>query len=899
MQGTKAMARQTKENLFGSDNDPSAQGPVECLGLKFPNDEARRAHFTEILRQKLKDPAFRKIEGFPIGQDEDILALSDPPYFTACPNPFLGKVIADRSGFGSTDTTYHREPYAFDVSEGKGDQSYYIHSYHTKVPPSAVAKYISHYADANSVVLDCFSGSGMTGLGASLTNKSNLLTVLLDLSPASTFISYFHNCFRPKHKHFQLIEDLLALLRAEFDSWYSTSHTGWASSVEAPKNWQARSGKSGGTGRTKFVVWSTIVACPECAHPASLWDMCVDLPNNTSADVFNCPSCKAVLVKERKFAKKHNGHLVQPVKESVTDLQLGKTVHRIKRIPVLVSYEVNGTRYEKSPGVEDLEHIRLAESKRTTHWCPTERMPEGDESRRNDEAGITHSHHFFPARTLHVLAAAWEFLCKHDPGLLGLVTGILTRSSWQNRYMPQHRGNRSREVVGPLSGTLYIPYFSLEINPVEYLYEKGQSALRSLSQKPTPKAIISTQSASSMSSVLPDKSIDYSFIDPPFGSNLQYAELSYIMECWLKVRTASASEAVVNVTRNVSIEGYCDRMRQALSAVAKSLKPGRWVTLEFHNSQNAIWSAIQVALNEAGMVIADVRTLDKKKGTTKQLTNANAVQQDLVITAYRPTEELESLLTLHSGDTASVWDFVRTHLGVLPVFVETAQGAGEVIAERQNYLLFDRLIAFFIQRGILLPVSAADFYEGLRQRFPERDTMYFLPHQITEYDRKRLAVKSVEQYELFVSDERTAIQWVRRQLGEKAMTYQELQPLYMREAQRVWERHEQPIELMTLLNQGFVKSDDDKWHIPDHKNESHLEQLRNRELLKEFQQYLDTKGKLKVVRTEALRAGFKDFWQKKNYSTIVQMAKRVPETVIQEDAALLMYFDNASLMSGE
>jgi len=33
--------------------------------MKFPNDEARRAYFVEKLREKLKDPAFRKIEGFP------------------------------------------------------------------------------------------------------------------------------------------------------------------------------------------------------------------------------------------------------------------------------------------------------------------------------------------------------------------------------------------------------------------------------------------------------------------------------------------------------------------------------------------------------------------------------------------------------------------------------------------------------------------------------------------------------------------------------------------------------------------------------------------------------------------------------------------------------------------
>ena len=70
-------------------NSETPSGPVECLGQTFPNEEARREHFQAILREKLKDPEFRKIEGFPIGADEDILALSDPPYYTACPNPFI------------------------------------------------------------------------------------------------------------------------------------------------------------------------------------------------------------------------------------------------------------------------------------------------------------------------------------------------------------------------------------------------------------------------------------------------------------------------------------------------------------------------------------------------------------------------------------------------------------------------------------------------------------------------------------------------------------------------------------------------------------------------------------------------------------------------------------------
>jgi hypothetical protein len=87
--------------------------------------------------------------------------------------------------------------------------------------------------------------------------------------------------------------------------------------------------------------------------------------------------------------------------------------------------------------------------------------------------------------------------------------------------------------------------------------------------------------------------------------------------------------------------------------------------------------------------------------------------------------------------------------------------------------------------------------------------------------------------------------------------------------------------------------------VPDAKRESDLEQLRHRELMKEFRQYLDTNGKLRVVRTEALRAGFKDCWQRQDYSTIVQVAKRAPDAAIQEDSVLLMYYDNASIRSGE
>ena len=61
------MSEFDQSNLDLTIETPS--GPIECLGQTFESDEARREHYTELLRDKLEDPEFRKIEGFPIGED--------------------------------------------------------------------------------------------------------------------------------------------------------------------------------------------------------------------------------------------------------------------------------------------------------------------------------------------------------------------------------------------------------------------------------------------------------------------------------------------------------------------------------------------------------------------------------------------------------------------------------------------------------------------------------------------------------------------------------------------------------------------------------------------------------------------------------------------------------------
>jgi hypothetical protein len=449
--------------------------------------------------------------------------------------------------------------------------------------------------------------------------------------------------------------------------------------------------------------------------------------------------------------------------------------------------------------------------------------------------------------------------------------------------MPEHG---SRALVGPMAGTFYLPALSVENNVLHQLefqfkklknlkYEKGNT-------------IVSQQSATDISNI-PNNSIDYIFIDPPFGANIMYSELNSISESWLRVITNAANEAIINKTQHKELPEYQKLMVSSFKELYRVLKPNRWMTIEFHNSKNSVWNAIQEALSVSGFIIADVRTLNKEKKTINQYNTKGAVDQDLIISVYKPKDSFKRDFISHAGSEETAWSFVRQHLENLPVVV-VKNGKIELIAERQAFLLYDRMVAYHIMNGIAVPLDATDFYKGLDERFLKRDGMYFLADQVSEYDTARI-VNDVEpiQFELFVTNEKSAIAWLYQQL-ETPQTYAELQPKFMQEI-KAWDKFEVRPELAVLLEENFLQDDKGRWYIPDITKASDVAKLREKKLLKEFEGYLATKGKLKLFRTEAIRVGFAKLWADKNYKLIVETAERLPEKVIQEDDKLLMYYD--------
>jgi len=317
--------------------------------------------------------------------------------------------------------------------------------------------------------------------------------------------------------------------------------------------------------------------------------------------------------------------------ETVYDRALSLTTQKRKQVPVLISYSIGKKRYKKRPDTEDLALISRVENADIPYWHPAQlfmfKKGNWGDLQRNYHDGTTHTHHFYTRRNLLTLAAFFDrvVVAKGRQRLLltSWFTSTHTRLHRMNRYMPQHRRH-----VGPLSGTLYLSYLPVEISPLYFVPQKLRRYL-GITFPSTHQCILETRSASVIS--LPDDTIDYIFTDPPFGDNLPYAELNFLWESWLKTYTNTTEEIIVSKIQRKGLAEYQRLMEQCFREAYRVLKPGRWMTVEFHNSRNAIWNAIQEALLRAGFVIADVRTLDKRKGTTKQLTyTGGAVKQDLI-----------------------------------------------------------------------------------------------------------------------------------------------------------------------------------------------------------------------------------------------------------------------------
>lgn len=774
----------------------------------------------------------RNTEGFPIGDDEDILNLSEPPYYTAYPNPYI-KDFIDYFGtpYDEENDDYDIEPFSKDQSYGRTDKVYNIHFYHTKVPPQSIKSYIEHYTNDGDIVLDFFSGSGMTGVSGLRLNRH---PILVDLSPFATFIS-FNNCNKlDLYKFKTFAENVFNSVFNEYAYLFYINQND--------------------TRQRNFTVWSEVQNCPFCSNDYIFFEA------ESKGREIKCPHCNAILKKNKLKCK---------LNENGKGIFVPVEIHYINNNNKRESISIN--KYEKDI-LEELNNINIP------YWYPRDELPIGfNTSQPIRSHGFSNVADFFTKRNLLVISAFFNEIEMYDieveykTKLKYAITGAMTRLTVLNRYMPSH--NRH---VGPLSGTLYVPKLYAEINPFKNIKEKINAIINADYFYKNNNFVVSNQSATCLENI-PDNSIDYIFIDPPFGENLMYSEINFISESWIKVFTYNNDEVIINSFQEKGESEYFELMYSALKESFRILKPNRWITLEFHNSKASIWRIIQESLIKSGFIIAQVVTLDKQKGTTKQLSYDGTVKNDLMINAYKPNNQFRSNFIKKAGLNMEL-NFIRMQLNKLPI---------KLVIERTHQMLYSQLLAQYIQNGFEINMDASEFYNLLNNNFVERNGYWFTSNQINIIDKEFNLLDKIDdvylnQTILGIDSEKTAIIWLFNFLKEPK-SFNDIHKEYLK---HLMVPNDEIPELKNILDENFV-IENSLYRLPTDLEREQKEESRNKKLQKEFNEIVDeaknSKKKIKEIRKEALIFGLMKLYDEKDVDTIKLLGERIDSNIIESD----------------
>jgi len=575
------------------------------------------------------------------------------------PNPnlraFVEQHIKERPYDPETDD-YDVPAFDKPIETTKATAIYNMHTYWSKKPHDAIRQYIRHYTKPGDLVLDPFCGSGGTALAALMEGRK---AIAIDRSPAATFITKNYCTPVDVDELQRAFEELKRKVKPEIDWLYET-----------------RCDRCGGKATTAYTVYSQVFQCPRCLEKVPRFD-CVEADGQTAKGepkkVSACPHClKKGLVEEI----------------TARDEKFGV-------IPVLVSYacksgcrpargirKYNDTHIKKRDYFDkyDLGKLREISSQDIPYWFPKNPMLNvaSDTERwgllwRPYHGDIRRVDQFFEKRTLWALSLILSSISSIENGHIHDALKFVFSSCLLGLSKMLRESN-----TAIMEGVLYMPPVYKEISVLNSFLNKGRavaSGLVDLLSIGCTDAIMSCQSACELTSIV-SNSIDYIFTDPPYSNKRQYGELNFIWESWLGLDTNwHNDEIIVNETRGMSEDDWARMMKVSLKECYRVLKPGRWLSLCYHDTSEGTWSLVQDMMAECGFISDSSETavfIDAKQKSIKQRTADKVNKRDLVINFRKPKPgELTSSIAITGNEDKTTFNekvrqIIRDYLGANP-----------------------------------------------------------------------------------------------------------------------------------------------------------------------------------------------------------------------------------------
>jgi|SRR5579859_6113976 len=490
------------------------------------------------------------------------------------------------------------------VTAPRTDPIYNCHSYLTKVPVAAIEPFILAFTEPGEIVTDFFAGSGMTGLAAIRLGRRAELS---DISKLGRHIATGYSTNVNTSDFQAAAEAVASKARSAIGSFYTTRRHEDNVSAEMVRT-----------------VWSFVYNCPSCQSPLIYFRSL----SNKGAAPKKCSRCSFPFARRRwprgldvpvqVVCRNKHGRLIE---QDVADLdqsmiQNASKDPRLAQVPTLIIDEAREMFSRSGLG----------------------------------KAGLRRTSDFFAPRNAIALLELWRAINTLEDvpvreKLRFVFTAILPRASRRYQWSAQRPLNAQNQ-------TYYIAPVYYEWNIFELFQRKVEAALRSdealfqaaplllnASEKNLNYEIASADHLEHISS----GSIDYVFTDPPFGSNIFYSDMNLFHEAWLGETTDHQKEAVVYTTgkkKNGSNLRYEELLTAAFTEGFRILRPGRFMSIVFGNSNGQIWGLVQRAIRQAGFDASPIHVavLDKGQRSVKGLNSGSesVVTVDLILTVQKP-----------------------------------------------------------------------------------------------------------------------------------------------------------------------------------------------------------------------------------------------------------------------
>jgi len=655
---------------------------------------------------------------------------------------------------------------------------YGLHPYHQgKKPHDSIQKYIRHYTRPGDLVLDPMCGSGSTALAALLEGCK---AIAIDLSPAATFIASRYctpvNIDKLKYAFKKVINQANSIASQLYTSTCPHCH---------------------GPAEIQYVVWSERYECLRCARVVSLYSCkTVEVEAGTypgfergqgrKKSVSICPLCN-----RQPISTRHKKQGMIPVEISVTCLNRCTKGQIVRELT-----DPEDLDYAKS--VSPLDHVECQR-----RWYPTEEFSEW--AKKHDgllTRGVKTIADFFTIRNLIALAEIYHQINKLDnKEQQNALKFVFSASLMSCSKKAQHLD----EGGGYIPGNWHIPPMIKERNVLNSMSRvfsrmiKGLEAINDGIQ--STDLVVSTQSAVDLSEIH-SNSIDYIFTDPPYGAAVQYGELNLLWESWLGFdRKWIDDEIIVNSIRGKTEYYWQQLMAQALLECYRVLKPGRAISICYHDASAGTWASLLDAAASAGFIPEQTEralTIQMQQRTFNQSTSNEVVKRDLVVTFRKPTADLSQRIYAPEleGCDAKTFSEVVTDI----VSSELTERPGLTIDR-----LYDIVVSKLVRLGKMQKHDFRDLVERVASSTDDHPPRWFLRSQsdLLDYAETAKEDDAAKKISSFIND------YMSKNPGDEGVHYSDLFEHYIYAVKDKPRR-----QLAEFLPDYFYKTEHGTWRLP-------------------------------------------------------------------------------------